>query len=155
MKLHPLRLLALVAALVLAFAVSAPAAAIGDGPVAAAAKGKKKCGKKGKKAVAAKKCGKRMGGSAPAPVSAGPELPAGDYYCDYGSFQVQPGHRYTVNRADPGSYTYNAANGIVNFKGGSYGFMFGKFDPDSKTLDLYSNDATVLPVGTYGWSCSQ
>jgi hypothetical protein len=125
----------------------APAAA--DSPVTAQT-AKKKCGKKGKKgAVAAKKkCKKKAGAT-------GPSLPVGAYSCDYGSFQVQAGNRYTVNGGDQGSYAYNPALGHVDFKGGSYDTFYGIYHADSKVLELYSaiNDPPV-EIGDYGWSCS-
>lgn len=138
---------AAVAGLVAAVGI-APAAAE-QGPATAQA-AKKKCGKKGKKGAAAakKKCGKKKGGAT------GPSLPIGEWACLYSGMQTKPGNVYTINRTDPGTYTYNPANGIVTFKGGSYGWAYGVYYPASKAVEIYSNDASVTPIGTYGWTCS-
>ena len=146
-------LLALALCAALAVAV-APAGAAGDaGPAAQAAK--KKCGKKkGKKgAAAAKKCKK---GKKPATGGGGPELPLGDWGCEYGSFQTQAGNRYTVNNGDQGSYKYTPSLGHVEFIGGSYDSFYGIYHSDAKVIELYSavNDPPVQ-IGDYGWSCSK
>lgn len=152
-----LSVLAIVASLaVAAFAVTP---AIGDGgsatATASAKKKGKKCGKKkkGKKSVATaakKKCGKKKGKN---PANLGPQMALGDYFCGHSGFQVLAGNRYTVNNADPGSYRYYPDTGIVQFQGGSYSWAFGKYDAQLKEISIYSNDASVIPVGEYGWTC--
>lgn len=150
-------LIALALCAVLAL-VAVPAAAEGPAGTQAAAAAKKKCGKKKKKkgkkgAQAAKKCGKKKGKR---PAAGGPELPLGDWYCQYGSFQVQAGNRYTVNRSDPGTYKYTPELGHVDFIGGSYDSFYGMYDADAKVLELYSaiNDPPV-EIGDYGWYCNK
>lgn len=146
--------LAAIAALAIGVGAVSHAGAVG-GPLAGAAKGKKCKGKKGKKgAVVAKKCKGKKKGSGNG-NGGGPEIAVGEYFCQYGSFQVQPGNRYTVNRTDPGTYTYNPSLGIVNFHGGSYASFFGRYHPNVRTIELYSavNDPPV-EIGDYGWSCS-
>jgi len=147
LKTQLLRLFALAAIAVLSIALAVPAGASDRGPaVAEAAKAKKCKKKKGKKCKKAKKKG----------TATGPEIALGDYYCTYGSFQVQAGNRYTVNRGDPGRYTYNPSLGIVNFQGGSYASFFGKYYPDDRVLELYSNvNDPPVEIGDYAWSCSQ
>jgi hypothetical protein len=141
-----------VAGLVAAVAI-APAAA--DGPAAQAAK--KKCGKKkGKKgAVAAKKCKKKKKQSAGA---TGPSLPVGEWSCGqprHSGMQTKAGNVYTVNNGNPGTYRYYPDTGIVQFQGGSYSWAFGKYDPDAKALEIYSNENDgILEVGDYAWTCT-
>ena len=135
-----------------AVGVTGPAAA--DSPSTAQTAKKKKCGKKGKKGAAAamtKGCKKKGTGGSP-----GPSLPSGEWACGnpvHSGMHPKPGNVYTINRTDPGNYRYFPDTGIVQFIGGSYSWAFGKYYPDAKAVEIYSNDASVIPVGEYGWTC--
>ena len=136
-----------------AAATVAPAAA--DAP-AAAQTAKKKCGKKGKKgAVAAKKKCKKKGAGGGA---TGPSLPIGEWSCGFpihSTLHTLAGNKYYIHESGkPGTYRYFPDTGIEQFQGGEYSWAFGKYYPDSKALEIYSNDASVIPVGEYGWTCS-
>jgi hypothetical protein len=134
-----------------AVGVTGPAAA--DSSSTAQTAKKKKCGKKGKKgAAAAKKCKKKKKGGG----ATGPSLPSGEWACGnpvHSGMQTKSGNVYTINRADPGTYRYYPDTGIVQFQGGSYSWAFGKYYPDAKAVEIYSNDESVIPVGEYGWTC--
>jgi hypothetical protein len=145
-------ILALFAILAVGAVAVAPAAAEEEG-VATVAKGKKCKKSKGKKC---KGKGKKKGKGTGQTPAGGPEMAVGDYYCGpNGNFQVQAGRRYTVNRGNQGSYVYDPATGHVDFVGGSYDFMYGIYASDTKTVDLYAADSSVVEIGTYGWSCDQ
>ena len=143
--------LALCAALLLG-GIGSTTATGASGPVAETAK-KKKC-KKGKKGAAAakKKCGKK---GKKKPVSLGPSLPIGEWACLNSGMQTLAGNRYTINRTDPGNYKYFPDTGVVQFIGGSYAWAYGIYYPSAEAIEIYSNDASVTPIGTYGWTCSK
>jgi hypothetical protein len=142
--------------------VSTAAAAPATDAAAAAkkkCKGKKKAAKKGKKC---KKKQKRQ--QAQPPAASGPEIPAGDYVCSYvtsygtnyaGTVHILSGNRYTVNEGSAGTYRYFPDTGIMQFPSGDYQTFFGRYVPDSKGFDVYSNvNDGALQVGDYGWTCS-
>ena len=152
-RTRPLAIALVLCAALLLGGIGSTTASGAAGPVAETAKKKKKC-KKGKKGAAAakKKCGKKKGKK---PASLGPSLPIGEYACLNSGMQILAGNRYTINRTDPGSYRYFPDTGIVQFIGGSYSWAYGIYYPSSQAVEIYSNDASVVPVGTYGWTCSK
>lgn len=148
------RLLTLIIVLSLGIAAAGTAGAAERTSPASAVAAKKGCKKKGKKGVAAaKKCKSKKKGKQP--TATGPSLPIGEWACLNSGMQTLAGNKYTINRTDPGSYTYNPANGLVDFVGGSYDWAYGVFDPVAVTVEIYSNDPSVLPIGTYGWTCTK